>query len=81
MNVIEDITNAGHCKETKHEKEEEVEKWRHRQLCDCLRVHLPKQINLSCCQYEVKTSKCLKDETLALGDDIFNDNPIVLDME
>ena len=28
-----------------------------------------------------KTSKCLKDETLALGDDIFNGDPVVLDME
>ena len=26
-------------------------------------------------------AKCLKDKTLALGDDIFDGNPVVLDME
>ena len=40
-----------------------------------------KKINLHYSRFLGKYSKCLKDETLALGDDIFNGDPVVLDME
>ena len=37
--------------------------------------------NYFCITSQYDDSKYLKDETLALGDDIFNGNPVVLDVE